>query len=130
MPPLHLLLKLLLERPHLLADHAGGYAMLLAEEGSSAASALRQQLLRWALTAIAWTLAAIWAGVALMLWAALPEIRPEHAWILVATPAVAVMAASLVWLSSRRHQRFKPFAELRQQAKADMALWRELAETP
>jgi hypothetical protein len=111
----HPLFRLVAARPQLLAEHLAAYAELLAEALGSTASLVQRRL---ACQVVAVACAAVGtglAGVAVMLWAALPAHSMREPWLLVVTPAVpwaiavgaAAMSAAVVpgqWLASVRRQ--------------------------
>lgn len=72
---LHPLLHLIASRPQLLADHAAAYAELVAAEFGAETSALKRQALLGALGIGGLGVAAVLAGVAVMLWAVLPAAQ-------------------------------------------------------
>jgi len=122
---LHPILHLLATRPQWLAEHAEAYAELVAVEFGDAASAGRRSLVLGAAALCAAGVAATLAGVALMLWAALPELPPGTAWLLWATPAVPAGLSVLALLARRKATPAERFVELRRQLQTDLALLRE-----
>ena len=124
---MHPVLQLLMTQPGLLGEHALGYAELLAAELAAFKQAGQRRLL-WAAATACLTLAgAVLGGVALMLWAALPELPTAAAWTLWLTP-VAFLAAALACLTQLRTlQPASAFANLQQQIKADMQLLKEVS---
>lgn len=125
MPAVHPLLRLVVERPHLLAEHVSAYAVVLAEEGVLAASQWRRRFLWQAIAGAFAALALTLAGVAAMLWVALPRSTPEVAWVFVAVPALALLASVAAALVALRAGTGVAFAGLRRHAAADLALIRE-----
>jgi len=123
------LLRLATVRPQLLVDHAQAYADLLLLEGGQLSVRWRRQLLLGSLALCGGAVALVLAGVALMLWAALPPGSIHAPAWLVAVPALPLLAAIGCALALRSDDRAGPFAVLRQQLQADSAMLREaLAE--
>jgi hypothetical protein len=119
------MLRLLAGELPTLAEHAEAYAELAAEE---AAAATRQWSLRAAAMAaalVAALLAVGLGGVALMLWATLPQQPAGPArWVLWALPSAFGLVAVLTAWAARGLPRPRAFAELRSQWRQDMALLR------
>jgi hypothetical protein len=122
---LHPLLNLVATQPQLLADHAEAYAELLAAEMTRAVQAWRQRLLLYAGALCGLAVGAVLAGVACMLWAALPDLAANAAWVLVAVPLLALMAAgACLWVAGRVPEG-TGVQTVRGQFKADLAMLRE-----
>ena len=121
---IHPVFRLAAAQPQLLAEHAAGYASLLSE-ALAVSSARWQQRAAWLLAGAAClVVAAVLAGVAVMLWAAVPEVATRNPWPLLLTPLVpALLGAGGLWLGQNRH-RGESFAVLRQQLAVDAALLR------
>ncbi len=121
---LHPLLRLVLARPDLLADHASAYAELAVVNARQAMALWRLRLLGWALLGAGVLLCIVFAGVALMLYGALAA--PPQPWLLWAVPtAPALLALCGAWLARRRdagHDQRN--VSLAQQFEADLALLR------
>jgi hypothetical protein len=84
----HPLFRLAAARPQLLAEHVAAYTELLAEELTSTAGLVKQRLVLQAVALAGAAVGAVLAGVALMLWAALPADSLRMPWLLVLTPAL------------------------------------------
>lgn len=121
---MHSLLNLLATRPQLLAEHAQAYAELMADELPRAASEWKRQALLSVLAALALLTALLLAGVALMLWAALPSEAMPVAWLLVVVPLLPLAAATGLLLAAQAGARRRGPSDLRQQLDADLALLR------
>ncbi|MBC8056366.1 MAG: hypothetical protein H7Y61_07285 [Rhizobiales bacterium] len=72
--------------------------------------------------------AAVLAGVAVMLWAVMPTASMQAPWALIAAPAVPAIVAVICVLVAR-HRPNDSFAELKQQVAADLLLLREAGAT-
>jgi len=122
-------LHLLLKRPHGLVEHAEAYAELAAVEAGAVAAAARRWAVLAATALCAAGVAVVLGGVALMLWAALPALPPERAWVLWAVPGLPLLVALAALALQHRGGGGGSFVVLRQQLQIDLALVRE-AQTP
>jgi len=119
---LHPLLRLALDRPDLLADHAGAYATLAMACARETLADWRWRAVGWALVGIGTLLALGLAGVALMLHALLaPAATPAALWLVPALPAV--LAAAGWWLAHR--QGTARAGAISQQFETDLALLKD-----
>ncbi|MGZ5239378.1 MAG: hypothetical protein ACXWCU_03940 [Caldimonas sp.] len=124
---IHPLLRLIATEPHLLGDHVEAYAELVGDEVKKAGSAwgLRVGLYLTALCLIAVGL--VLAGVAVMLWAALPVAGIHTPWLLIAVPAVALLGAVICIVVARMNPVENAFDNVKEQLSADMAMLREVS---
>ncbi len=123
---MHPLLRLMATQPQLLLDHAEAYAGLLAEELGHASSTWKRRALLHGVALGSVVVAAVLAGVALMLWAVVPFHEMHAPWALVAAPLLPSAAAIGCVVAARQHTS-KSFDHLRQQVKADMEMLREVS---
>jgi cytochrome bd-type quinol oxidase subunit 2 len=124
---LHPLLHLITQRPELLADHAQAYAELAAEEWLAVRSTWLRRLLLMAAALCGCGVAAVLAGVALMLWASTPAAELHAPWALLAAPMLPLAFALCCLLLARLQPGATGFASLREQLLADLAMLREAA---
>lgn len=104
------LFKLMVMQPEVLLTHLTNYADLAAEELHNAFAAWRLRLLLYAVSAVLLVLAVACGLVSVLLWGALPVLHPNNAWVLVAVPAVLLVAGVCVGAVAR-YQPCKPFFE-------------------
>jgi uncharacterized membrane protein YqjE len=123
---MHPLLNMLMTRPELLSEHAQAYAELAVCEIGEIASAGRSRLLWSAAALCCATIAAVLAGVALMLMLTLPEAHGTALLALLLTPCLPLLGALACVLNLRKHQRAPAFAELREQLSNDLRMLREV----
>lgn len=123
---IHPLLRLVATQPQLLADHAEAYAGLLGDEIDRSAASFKHRVLLIAVALCSGGVAVVLAGVAVMLWAALPPTAMQAPWALVVAPAVPAGIAIVCALLGRS-QPGDRFAELKQQVAADLAMLREVS---
>ena len=95
----HPLFRLLTMRPQLLAEHVSAYTDLLAEELTSTAGLLKRRMALQLVALAAAAVGAVLAGVAVLLWGALPAESIRAPWLLILTPllpwAIALWASAL-----------------------------------
>lgn len=121
----HPLIRLIASKPHLVAQHLGGYADLAAAQTLDAAQALQRRLLLGAALAACLLVGAVMAGMALLLAAALPLPAMPAPWLLVAAPAAPLLAAAVLGWKLRSRPWVWSLGELRTQFLADMQLLNE-----
>jgi hypothetical protein len=121
---LHPVFRLAASQPQLLAEHAAGYAGLLAEEMTISGAQFKRRITLQIIGLLGLMVAAILAGVAVLLWAALPATSLQQPWLLWFTPLLpAVMGASSL-LAASSDNAPPAFATLREQFAQDAALLR------
>ena len=72
----------------------------------------------YALSVLAFFLALVLGGVALLLWSTLPMHEAPHAWVLPVLPVACLLASGLCWWGARQ-QRLQPWL---QEIRAQLAL--------
>ena len=122
---LHPLLRLIATHPQLLVDHVEAYADLLAEEIGHVSTAWKRRTLLQAVALCSVAVAAVLAGVAIMLWATVPLAEMHAPWALVAAPLLPI-AIAIGCLVAAGQLTTKNFDYMRQQIKVDMDLLREV----
>lgn len=123
---IHPLLRLIATQPQLLADHAESYADLVGEELDKTTAVWKRRVLLNATALCLVGVAAMLAGVALMLWAALPELSIHAPWALVAAPALPALAALWCGYEGQR-QTDAVFRDLKAQIASDLVMLREVS---
>lgn len=119
---IHPLFRLAAAQPMLLVGHVGAYAGLVSQELLICAAALQRRLLWQIAGALCMAVAAVLAGVAVLLWASLPPIGASAQWLLVVTPVLpAALGLWAVW-RAQAQRCDEPFARLRAQLAEDAAL--------
>jgi hypothetical protein len=123
---LHPLLRLVATQPQLLADHAEAYAELAAAEIGAVSSVWKRRTALNAAALCCLGVAAVLAGVALMLWAVVPAADIRAPWALVAAPLVPAAAAAICLMAAVSLRSTGGFDKLRQQMTADIVMLREV----
>ncbi len=126
----HPLFRLAAAQPQLLAEHAAAYADLLAEELGATAGLIKRRLVLQAVALAAAAVGAVLAGVATMLWAAVPPDSLRWPWLLLLTPALPCVVA--LWATARCASVVPGplLPSLRRQWADDAALLRAAQERP
>ncbi|MDT7835036.1 hypothetical protein [Aquabacterium sp. OR-4] len=121
----HPLIRLLASKPHLVAQHLGGYVELASAQAQEAARSLQGRLV-WSAGAVAGLSAGtLLGGVAALLAAALPVSAMPAPWLLLVGPALPLAAgAGCAWMARRRPVAWT-LAPMREQLAADAALFAE-----
>jgi fatty acid desaturase len=122
---MHPMLHLIASRPSLLAQHAGAYAELVNAELQVFIASGKRRALLMATALFSVGVAAVLAGVALMLWSVLPQANLQAPWALVLVPVLPALLSVVCFLSARSPSSTSGFDNLRAQVQADMALLTE-----
>ncbi len=122
---MHALLHLIASRPQLLADHAQAYGTLLTTEFANWSNVWRRRALLLAIALFCCLVACILTGVALLLWALMPLAAAQAPVSLIMVPLVP-LALGVGCLFAARSKPDRAILErVREQLKADLAMWRE-----
>lgn len=116
------LIRLAATQPDLLAEHAGAYAALAADEAKLLAQRLQRQTLLLATALAALAVAVTLAGVALLLWAALPAAAMPMPGLLLAVPVLPLVLALVCAWQARSGDVAPAFDGLQRQWQADTAM--------
>lgn len=114
------LCKLIVMQPQLLLTHAHNYASLVVEGWEQALASWKMRLLMYGLSAISLLLGLACSMVALMLWAALPVLNPDKAWVLAALPVLLLVTSALFYRAAQRCQLETLFDEVQAQLELDL----------
>ena len=122
---MHILLKFFQMQPRLLADHMQAYGELIAAEFGDASATLLKRMIVGCAGLLCLLVAAVLAGVALLLCAVTTAAQIQAPWALVVVPLVPLVAsvACVAWVLAQ--QPLRPLAHLRIQARADLDMLRE-----
>jgi uncharacterized membrane protein YqjE len=121
---LHPVFRLAAAQPQLLAEHAAAYAELLAEEIALSGTHFKQRIALQMVGMVCLAIALILGGVALVVWAALPEQSLRLPWVLIATPFTPAVLGGLVLWRANSLSAPPAFTALRAQLAADAELLR------
>lgn len=121
---LHPVFRLAASQPQLLAEHAAGYAGLLAEEVTSSGAHIKKRIALQVVGLLCLMIAFILGGVAVLLWASLPPASLQQPWLLWFTPLVPAVLGVLAFLMAQGHKAPPAFATLRAQFAQDAVLLR------
>ncbi|MES2947121.1 MAG: hypothetical protein V4858_01130 [Pseudomonadota bacterium] len=125
---LHPLYRLILAQPGLLGNHAMAYAELLAADLGTLSQHWKRRLILNLLVVCSLGVAAVLAGVALMLWAVVPAIQSPWAWVLLLVPLLPLVLAAVCAMAATNADdgNHRALVELRKQVHADVAMLREM----
>lgn len=123
------LLALLARQPQLLMDHAQAYAGLMNVEFALAYASWRRRTLWLVIALICLATASVLGGCALMLWAITPGLDIFGQRVLLFTPLFPFVGAVACWGMAVRQVSVDPFANLKLQVNADVALLRAAQTT-
>lgn len=124
---LHPLVRLVASRPELLGEHVSAYADLFAQELASASALMMRRLTLRLAGGACLAVAAVLAGVAVLLWASLPTLALP--WALALVPAVPAALGLWIIMVGEAAGTQALFAGLRRQLEADAALMRSAGES-
>lgn len=122
---MHPLLHLLITKPHLLAEHAGAYGELVTTEIASLSTAWKRRATLNVVAVCSFAVAAVLAGVSLMLSAVLPVTAGQALWVLIVVPLLPLAVSAGCLLALRSQSDGTALENLRQQLKADMEMIHE-----
>jgi len=122
---MHPLLRLVASQPQLLVDHAEAYAELATVEIGQVSADWTRRVVMNAAGLCGLGVAAVLAGVALMLWAVLPLPGTPASWALIVVPLLPFAAALGCLGLARSRGHGAAFDALRRQVRADLAMLRE-----
>lgn len=121
---IHPVFRLAASQPLLLAEHAAAYTSLLGEELAIGSARLKRRLALQLAGAACLVVATVLLGVAVLLWASLPDAGFRAPWLFVLTPVLpAALGLWALWLAQDREEA-EWFAHLRIQLAEDAALLR------
>lgn len=118
----HPLIRLIASKPHLLAQHLGGYADLAAAQAADAAQSLQRRLVLGAALAGCALVCAVMTGMSVLLVAVVPVSAMPAPWLLLVAPVLPGLAAAVLAWKLRGHGWTWSGAEWRAQFMADLQL--------
>lgn len=117
---LRVLFKLIVMHPERMLTHLSNYADFMVEEFQHALVTWRVWLLLYAMSWACFGLGLASAVGALLLWAALPVLNSDHAWVMLVLPmALAAMGLILQELA-KRYKAGSFLVNIQEQIKLDM----------
>lgn len=126
---LKLLLKLLVLPPELLNEHARGYADLAGQAWADQMCTLKNRWVIYSLSALTLLLALIFAGVALLLWSAMPQIDSRFAWVLPILPLTLLILSAIFWVWARSLRTRSFLDRIKEQIQLDVLMIQEAQTT-
>lgn len=123
---IHPVFRLLVSEPQLLAEHVEAYSELVAAEVGAVTTQWKRRALLHGLSAGLGLMGLLFAGVAIMLWAAVPIDSMNHPWALFAVPAIPLVMAVWAHFAARAPVAEHGTQTLREQFAADAAMLRSV----
>jgi len=124
---IHPLLRLAATEPHLIGDHVEAYAALVGEEVQKVSTSWATRIGLYIGAAVLGLLGLGLAGVAVLLWAALPPSGYNVPWAMVVVPLVPIAGAVACFLVARSKPIENGLDTVKKQLNADMAMLREVS---
>jgi FtsH-binding integral membrane protein len=124
---IHPLFRLLVSEPQLLADHVEAYSELVAAEVGAVTTQLKRRAVLHGLSVGLLVVGTFFAGIAVMLWAAIPTDTMNHPWALWATPAIPLVMAVWAHFAAKAPVAEHGTQTIREQLAADAAMLRSVS---
>lgn len=124
---MHPFFKLMVDRPAVVTDHVEAYASLATLELSGAVRHIGRRALKTAIALSCAAVAAMLAGVAVMLWAVTPAEHLHAPWALWLAPGLPMIVAVWCGWSAQAADNAPAFSALREQVRADIDMLREVS---
>lgn len=118
LPPL---LRIIINEPGLLADHAVAYSHLISHDARLWKASVKRQLLLKAMMGGGILLALLFAGIALMVWGA----TDHNHWTLIVVPLVPLVLAIVAGYLAADKTDDTPFAATKSQICTDVRMFKE-----
>lgn len=125
---IHPLLRIVLTRPELLADHAAAYGALIENEAGKVAGSWAAKIALYAGAAIMALFAVLFTGIALMLRGTVPSETYPAGWALWAVPLACLLLAVGLGLMAKSKPIEQALAVVKAQLHSDLALLQEASE--
>jgi hypothetical protein len=116
----NVLFKLIVTQPEVLLMHAKNYADLAVEELQHAFVAWRWRVMLYAVSVVLLALAVLCGLGSVLLWAALPELHANTAWVLLALPLVLMIAGACFGVAAQRRKPPRFLEGIQEQLDLDM----------
>ncbi|HEV7913516.1 MAG TPA: hypothetical protein VGP22_07095 [Albitalea sp.] len=124
---IHPLFRLIASEPQMLAEHVEAYAEMVSEEVGAVATRMKRRMLLHALSLFGIAVAVVLAGVAVMLWAAVPTENMRAPWVLLLAPAAPALLAAWCHVSAKAGKdEVHGMKAIREQLAADAAMLRSV----
>lgn len=113
-------LKLIVMQPQLLLTHVKNYADLMMEGLQHNVNQWKLRVFLYAMSFALFVLGAMAGVMALLLWAALPVLHPQNAWVLVVLPSVLLMMSASIYGFAQRYKIESMFEDIQEQLDLDL----------
>jgi hypothetical protein len=116
----NVLFKLIVMQPEVLLTHVKNYAELAVEELQHAFAAWRWRVMLYVVSVVLLALGVLCGLGAVLLWAALPTLSSNTAWVMLALPLVLLVTGALVGIAAQRRKLPRLFEGIQEQLDLDM----------
>lgn len=127
---IHPFIRLLVSRPQLVLEHLGGYADMAAAQMQMTLGTIKTRAVLMGACVGLMLLTVFLAGVALLLWGAIPEANMPRPWLLWVAPLVPLLGAIVCLVLVKQRPLALSLDAFREQAALDAALFREVSVKP
>lgn len=118
LPPL---LRIIINEPGLLTEHAVAYSHLISNDAKLWKASVKRQILLKAMMAGGVLLALLFAGIAMMVWGA----TDHNHWTLIVVPLVPLLVAIVAGFMAADKRDEAPFAATKAQICTDVRMFKE-----
>lgn len=117
---LRMVLKLMVMQPQLLLTHANNYKAFLFENLENTWGVIKSLLVLYLLSTLLLGLSLISAIGSILLWAALPILNHQNAWLLYVLPVALLLLSILFYVCAKSYKVQSVFNAIEEQIKLDM----------
>jgi len=123
---IHPLFRLIVSDPQLLADHVEAYSELVAEEVGAVTTQLKKRAVLHAVSLVCIMVGVLLAGIAVLLWAAIPPDNMNSPLALFIAPCVPIVIGVCAHFAAKAPMAEHGFKTIREQLAADAAMLRSV----
>jgi uncharacterized membrane protein YqjE len=117
---LNFILKLCVLEPQLLMAHFKSYSDLMVESIQQAIITWRMRLLMYAVALVFLLLGVMSSSFALLLWAALPVLNEQYAWVLLGFPIFLLLGSWFFYAVAKSYKIEPLFNDVQEQLSLDI----------
>jgi hypothetical protein len=117
---LNVLLKLCVLEPKLLMAHVKSYSELMVEGLQSALMTWKLRMLMYSMALASFFFGLFTAFTAILLWAALPVLNEQYAWVLIMLPMFLLLLAWIFYSLAKRYKVEPLFNDVQEQLNLDL----------
>jgi uncharacterized membrane protein YqhA len=121
-PFMNPLFRLIATQPNLIASHVESYARMFSEEISAISQGLKRRIVLGVCAVALLLMSLMFAGIGLLLWGTLTQLRDETRWILIVVPSVPLILSAAFFFMLSSHAKQVPLSKVKSQFKEDLAM--------